>query len=174
MKFVHFVAALTFASGASASNGPLPPLTAETKPLYADLLSEALADKYISQQQFNESMYWLDHKPCEGIDRSMPPKLRRKLEDVVAAHLKVKPVRIFASIASSGWYVVFTQASEGNQPVVFFEGEPKKTKAPVAVWHGPAPIFKVAEVARWAKDSAKGIPNHLAECFAWSAVFPQR
>lgn len=172
MKIASPTLALVLTTSASASDGPLPVLTDETKPLFVQLLGEARDVRYITQQQYDETLHWLDARPCDGLERSVPDAKRRQLEAAMSDHLKRGEVRVRAVLAIDGWYAVSPRALRGVVAPYYFFGDAKdRGRAPVAEWYGPTAIYKTSERAQWVMNNAKGIPDRLANCFAWSVSF---
>lgn len=168
---LSFLAALTLATAASASDGPLPRLTEETKPLYLQLLGEALSDKSISQEQYDQSIRWLNAKPCTGSTRPISRARVAQLEVATARHLKIGSVSVRSVLSADGWYVVSTQPSKAGVPYVFISGDEGSRLAAVATWRGPIEIFRTSELERWVLENVNGVPAQLARCFAWSVSF---
>jgi hypothetical protein len=157
---------ITFA--AWAGHGPAePPLSADDKARLLKTLSEALRDKDITQQQYEQSVFWVNATPCEGVNRQLTARQQAQLEAAIAKQQKVKKVSVFASFTSGGWFVVFSDASVGDSPYFFYSSNPTKGAKPLAAWSGAATIFETSEVAEWVKQNAPGIPERLANCFAW-------
>lgn len=74
---------------------------------------------------------------------------------------------VFASFRSSGWSIVFSDASAGDSPYFFYSKDPMTGVKPLAAWSGAATIFETSEVAEWVRQNVPGIPERLANCFAW-------
>ena len=156
----------TFA--AWADHGPTePPLSSDDKTRLLKTLGEALRDKDITQQQYEQSVSWVNATPCAGVNRQLTSRQQAQLETSIAKQQKLKKVTVFASFKSNGWSVVFSDASVGDSPYFFYSNNPMKGAKPLAAWSGAATIFETSEVAEWAKQNAPGIPERLAYCFAW-------
>lgn len=151
-----------------ADHGPTePPLSAEDQARLLRTLSEALRDKDITQQQYEQSVSWVNATPCEGVNRRLTARQQVQLETAIAKQQKLKKVTVFASFKSDGWFVVFSDASVGDSPYFVYSSNPTKGAKPTTAWSGAATIFETSEVAEWVKQNAPGIPERLANCFAW-------
>ena len=168
MKPLLTVALLAAAFGARADHAPSePPLTAENKARLVQILGEALRDKDISQEQYEHSISWVNATPCDGVDRHLEARRQARLEAVIAKQQGRKKVKVFESFKSDGWFILFTDASDGDEPYLFYSKDPVKGSPPLTAWSGAATIFETSEVAQWVKQNAPGISVRLANCFAW-------
>lgn len=143
------------------------PLTAENKAHLVRILSEALRDKNITQKQYDQSLSWLNATPCKGVDRQLSNLRKSQLEGAIARAQNRQTVKVFKSFKYDAWFVLFTDASDGDEPYMFYSKDPLNGSRPVTMWSGAATIFETSEVAQWVKENAPGIPTPLAECFAW-------
>lgn len=41
----------------------------------------------------------------------------------------------------------------------------------IVIWSGAAKASEKKDIEKWAKDNVTGIPDNLAQCFAWYAVY---
>ncbi len=144
-----------------------PPLTAENKARLVQILGEALRDKDITQKQYDQSVSWVHTTPCKGVDRQLTTSKKTQLEVAIAKEQKRQTVKVFESFQYGAWSVLFTDASDGDEPYMFYSKSPLQGGRPVTLWSGAATIFETSEVAQWVKENAPGIPSQLAECFAW-------
>ena len=144
-----------------------PPLTTENKERRVHILGEALRNKDITQKQYRQSISWVNATPCDGVDRSLTAQRQAQLEVAIARERGRKRVRVSESFMSDGWFVLFTDASEGDEPYLFYSKDPVKGGRPVTAWSGAATIFETSELAQWVKKHASSIPDRLANCFAW-------
>lgn len=151
-----------------ADHGPTEPtLSVDDKAGLVKILGEALRDNDITQPQYDQSVSWVNATPCTGVDRGLTAKQQAQLEAAVAKQQKLKKVSVFESFKSDGWYIVFSDASVGDSPYFFYSKNPMKGAKPLTAWSGSATIFETSEVAEWVKQNASGIPERLANCFAW-------
>lgn len=144
-----------------------PRLTDKDKARLVKILKEALRDKDITNKQYEQSISWIRATPCDGVERGLSARRRDQLRVAIAKEQKRKNVKVFESFKSDGWFVLFTDASDGDEPYLFYSSDPATGSHPVTEWSGAATIFETSEVAQWEKDHAPGIPARVANCFAW-------
>ena len=144
-----------------------PPLTADDKARLQKTLADAVRDGYISDKQYQQSVGWLNSAPCIGVDRGLTGSQKNKLEAAIQKQQHLSKVTVYASFRASDWSVVFSDASVGDSPYFFYSADPLQGSPPVATWSGGAAIFETTEVADWVKRNVRGIPEQLANCFAW-------
>ncbi|MES2015197.1 MAG: hypothetical protein V4484_01780 [Pseudomonadota bacterium] len=142
-------------------------LAAANKTRLVRLLDEALRDAHITKAQYAQSRSWIDATPCNGVERSLGARRQFQLEAVIAKEQKREKVHIYESFSSDGWLVLYTDASDGDSPYLFYATDPIKGARPVTRWSGGATIFDTSEVAQWVQKNAPGIPARVANCFAW-------
>jgi hypothetical protein len=168
MKRLLTILLLGIAVVAWANHGPTEsPLSAKDKARLLKTLDEALRDKDVTQRQYEQSVFWVNATPCTGVDRRLTARQQAQLETAIEKQQKLEKITVFALFRSDGWSVVFSNASVGDSPYFFYSKNPIKDAQPLAIWSGAATIFETSEVAEWAKKNAPGIPEQLANCFAW-------
>ena len=161
-------ALLLFVSVAHAGHPAMErPLTTEDKARLTKTLGEILRDKHINQAQYDQSISWVNAYPCQGVDRSLNSLRKAKLEEAIAKEQNRKKVTVFESFAYRGWFTLFTDASDGDSPYMFYSSDPIKGGHPITLWSGAATIFETSEVEQWVLQNAQSIPAVLASCFAW-------
>jgi hypothetical protein len=143
------------------------PATDSRKAHLLQVLSNALRDQDITQQQYEQSIAWVNATPCEGVDRTLSSQRQARLEAALGATQGKKQVRIIQSFQDSGWLILYTEAREADNPYLFYSGDPAPGARPITAWSGGATIFETSEIAQWVKSNAPGIPSRLANCFAW-------
>ena len=144
-----------------------PRLTDKNRISLIQALGETLRDKRITQKQYEQSIAWVNSYPCDGVDRRLTARRKDQLQVAIAKEQKLKTVRVFDSFESEGWFILFTDASVGDEPYLFYSEDPEKGGHPVTAWSGAATIFETSEMEQWVKENAPGIPAQLASCFAW-------
>jgi hypothetical protein len=142
-------------------------LTNESKARLASDLGEALHRHRITQQQYDQSIIWVNASPCDGVDRSLNAQRKAQLEVAIAKEHGRQTVKVFDSFKSDGWFILFTDASEGDEPYFFYSKDPLLGGHPVTAWSGAATIFETSDMEKWVKENVPGIPIRLASCFAW-------
>ena len=144
-----------------------PPLSDERKAHLLAVLHDAWLNKDIDRRQYDQSVAWVNSSPCRGIDRSLTPQAQRQLESAIASEQRRAKVAVSDIFRSSGWAIVYTDASDGDEPYLFYSRSPEQGAHPVTIWSGGAAIFETTDIARNLMKGAPGIPPKLAECFAW-------
>lgn len=166
-KLLALVVAV-FTCAARAEHGPSEPiLTHKNKSHLLEVLGEALRNKDINHQQYEQSVAWVNATPCNGVDRRLTNRLRHQLELAIATEQHRPQVKVFDVFRINRWFIVFSDASDGDEPYLFYSEDPRKGSHPITAWGGAATIFETSEVAKWAEQNAPGIPSKLANCFAW-------
>ena len=147
-----------------------PPLSDERKTHLLAVLHDAWSNKVIDRQQYDQSVAWVNSRPCRGIDRSLTPQAQRRLESAIASEQHRARVAVSDIFRSGGWAIVYADASDGDQPYLFYSRSPELGAHPVTLWSGGAAIFETTDIARRVMNDAPGIPPKLAECFAWQVT----
>lgn len=104
--------------------------------------------------------------PCDGIDRTLSDERKTELAPVIAKQIKVKSVDVLQSYREGTWHIIYAKTHVTDNAFIFYKTDPMKGMYVVA-WGGQARPDEEAEIARWVKGKAKGIPPKLASCFAW-------
>ena len=168
MKWLFAVALLVSSFDVLADHAVSePPLTDTNKARLLQALGAALSDEDITQQQYDRSITWANATPCDGVDRSLTAPRQAQLEAAIAKERGRQTVKVFESFKSDGWFILFTDTSEGDKPYLFYSKDPVGGNHPVTEWSGAATIFEASEVKQWVKKNAPSIPDRLASCFAW-------
>lgn len=168
MRWLLVIPLLVITFCAYAEHGSAEPrLTDQDKARLVSTLGEAFREKRITQQQYEQSIVWVNTYPCDGIDRKLTDHRKAQLQASIARERKFKEVKVFDSFAYRDWFILFTDASVGDEPYLFYSEDPVKGGHTVAVWSGAATIFETSEMEQWTKENAPGIPDKLASCFAW-------
>ena len=168
MKRFFVLALLAIAFSARADHAPTElPLSEVSKARLVGILGEALHNSDINQQQYERAVSWVHATPCNGVDRRLGIHRRAQLEAVIAKQQKRETVRVFNAFRYGGWFIVYTDASDGDEPYLFYRQDPTVGNRPLAAWSGAANIFETSDIAHWVRRNASGIPTRLADCFAW-------
>lgn len=154
----------TFERDASAAE---PRLDDKNKAFLLQALGETLRDNRITQPQYEQSIAWVNSYPCVGVDRSLTSRRKAQLQVAIAKERRMKTVQVFDSFKSEGWFIIFTDASVGDEPYLFYSDDPVNGSHPITAWSGAATIFETSEMEQWVKENAPRIPARLASCFAW-------
>ena len=144
-----------------------PPLSERSRAQALRVLAEALADKAITQPQYEEALAWVRASPCDGVDRALSPERKRQLGRAIARQEKLKKVDVYQSFSDAGWSIVYLGTQVSDNGYFFYAGDPLLAAKAVTVWGGAAMAFETTDIAKWVSLNVKGIPNRLAQCFAW-------
>ena len=104
--------------------------------------------------------------PCDGVDRTLTDAHKQQLAPVIAKQIKVRSVDVLQSYRDDKWHIIYVKTHVTENAFIFFKSDPLKNQYLVA-WGGRADPDEEADIAKWVKQKAKGIPPKLAKCFAW-------
>ena len=104
--------------------------------------------------------------PCDGIDRALTEERKLELAPVIAKQIKVRSVDVLQLYRSENWHIIYAKTPVSENAFFFFKSDPLKSPYLVA-WGGQARPDEEAEITKWIRSKAKGIPPRLAKCFAW-------
>jgi hypothetical protein len=158
----------------AAGMGDEPTLSGTRQTELIQRLGEILREKDITRKQYEESVAWVKSSPCNGIDRRLGAARKSRLENAVAKEQNRKAVKVFESLSSNGWVILYTDASDGDEPYMFYSSDPLKGGHLVTIWSGAAAIFETSGIRKWVKDNAPGIPDKIASCFAWHVTLDRK
>jgi hypothetical protein len=100
--------------------------------------------------------------PCEGVARGeSTPSLSAR----VAAQIHDPKAKALRTFAYDGWEIVEVVLGDAQNAFVFYSADPLSSDT-VAVWRGVKDLDGVSQAKEWTVESAPGIPNQLARCFA--------
>lgn len=168
MKRFFVLAFLALAFSARADIAPTElPLSGADKVRLVGILGEALSNSDINQQQYERAVSWVHATPCNGVDRRLSIHRQAQLEAAIAKQQEREKVRVFNEFRYGGWFIVYSDASDGDEPYFFYRQDPTIGNRPLAAWSGAATIFETSNIALWVRRNASGIPPRLADCFAW-------
>ena len=100
--------------------------------------------------------------PCEGVARA---RGEEALSIRVGAQLHDPKARALQTFAYEDWKIVEVALGNSAEIFVFYASDPLSSDY-VAVWRGGAGLDEVSQAKEWTVESAPGIPNQLARCFA--------
>ena len=169
---MKFSAILTLITVAVAAGGPDAhgPLGAEEQVRLRALLKEARDSGSATQVQFIATSARLGTDPCKHVNRELTASDQAQLELALAKNLQIPNVEVYSRLSIGKWLVIHSNVSPGDPTYGFYSSDPLKGGKPVAFWSGGAPFFEVGDIAKWASDNVPGVPEELAECFAWSVT----
>ena len=100
--------------------------------------------------------------PCEGVERGeSTPSLSAR----VATQLHDPKAKALRTFAYDGWEIVEVAFGDAKNAFVFYSADPLSSEY-VALWRGAKDLDGVSQAKEWTVESAPGIPNQLARCFA--------
>ena len=104
--------------------------------------------------------------PCDGVDRDLPQDLRGKLTPIVSKQLQAPAAEILQSFRFDTWQIIFVETGISDPGFFFYSGDPASNKF-ITTWGGAAGANEQRSILQWTKKNAVGIPDRLAQCFAW-------
>jgi hypothetical protein len=168
MRLLFILSLLLFVLSAQADqNAAESPLSAKSTTQAHQVLSEALADKAITRQQYDEALVWVRSRPCDGVHRGLTDARKLQLQHAIARQKRLKAVDVYQSFSDAGWSIIYVGTPVSDNGYFFYSGDPLLSARPVNVWGGAAMVFETTEIANWVTSNVKGIPERLAKCFAW-------
>ena len=116
-------------------------------------------------------LYAKASNPCEGIKYDIQATEKKKLEPIIAKHLKkelvdMKVARMMNSFRFDGWQIYRIDTSVSDDIYVFYSGNPEKHSY-VYSWGGVGTVSEGPEIEEWINGKAKNIPPKLNKCFSW-------
>ena len=109
---------------------------------------------------------------CDSVHQGLTDVQKKEWSSAINAQLSGRLESINLAFELSGWTIVFVDTKESDPPFLFFHGNPAKTRY-VTMWSGAATRSEQTEMRNWVLKNAPGIPEPLANCFAWHATHGQ-
>jgi hypothetical protein len=104
--------------------------------------------------------------PCDSVSRSLPNDRKAQLSAIAAGQLNATRVEVPEYFQFAGWRIIYVVPPAADEAYLFYRGDPKPANF-VTQWSGAARTDEQSEIERWVLHNAKGIPKHLASCFAY-------
>ncbi len=104
--------------------------------------------------------------PCSGVNRILTEGRKTQLAPVIAKQLNTDSVDVLQSFRYRTWYIIYVDTHISDEAYLFFAADPLNARY-VTTWGGGAGTSEEADVGRWVRQNAKGIPGKLASCFAF-------
>jgi hypothetical protein len=104
--------------------------------------------------------------PCDGVDRSISKEYVDILATAIAKQLKVASVEVLQLFKIDSWSIVYVDTHESDEAFLFYENDPLTSRY-VILWSGAAACNEERQIKDWVIKNAPGIPEKLADCFAW-------
>ncbi|HBE6260961.1 hypothetical protein [Escherichia coli] len=114
--------------------------------------------------------------PCEGLKGDLPAaqliplkkNIARQLNSEMEQVVEVNKVEILSFDTLQEWSIVGVATGVSDDALLIYKGNITKTDY-VALFGGAASIND--DMIQWINQKAPGIPDKLAQCFAWGAVY---
>jgi hypothetical protein len=158
--------AVSLASVAQQPSVIEPPIPRTKRAEIAQLAAKALAENYITEEQYQNTLRWLDAEPCKDIDRSLTAARRFSLAKTIKKRDKWRSVEVLESLRLGAWHILRLGSKESEDGYLFYPSDPNKVTS-LQTWGGIASVFETADIEQWVIDNVPGIPSGLAACFAW-------
>jgi hypothetical protein len=101
---------------------------------------------------------------CKGVGPT-EPVAHRELDQAAATALTQSDAIVRQVFTDGSWRILYATSSAADGAYVFYSGPSLRSK-PVTVWAGAARSDETADITRWVKENAPGIPARLANCFS--------
>ncbi|MCB1607347.1 MAG: hypothetical protein KDI71_10270 [Xanthomonadales bacterium] len=144
------------------------PLTESDKERFRVLVAEALASEDANQKQYDDVIMRLDADPCRNVDVLVSKEEERELENALSESFSLASVDVFSTFQFGSWFVIYSDISPGDPTYGFFPSDPRQGGEPIKFWAGGDAFYAVGDIAEWTIANVPGVPEELAECFAWS------
>ncbi|MBU9845952.1 hypothetical protein [Rahnella ecdela] len=103
---------------------------------------------------------------CEEMRGKFSDEQIDSLKINVSRQLMIGGVTIISLFKKQKWSVAYVETDFADDVFLFYHGDVYKDNF-ITTWSGVAEISEEHSIAKWAEDNATGIPEDLAECFAW-------
>lgn len=107
--------------------------------------------------------------PCDGIERGRDEAALAPLAPAIGRQLGVRGVRIREALRHDDWQVFLISARDADDSIVFYSGDPLKTRFVDAIGTFALPAGEKATHV-WLVENLDGMPTALAACVANVAV----
>jgi len=148
-------------------------LPEEAKHRILDVAASALKAGDITNAQHADLVHWTSIKPCRKVRMAVSKPRELAIAKSVSDVQGYPNSKVLGYFEYQGWYIVFTDASPGDEQYLFYDKDPVQHAVPRTSWSGAATIFETGEVRNYIVASAPQIPKRLAECFAWQVTLGQ-
>lgn len=114
-----------------------------------------------------------DASPCDRVAKTLTPARRANLSMAVAGQLQSASAKVLRAYRLGNWHLLYVDAQGGEDAFLIYRGDPL-TQQYIASWSSEGAKSGQSELRSWARMNARGIPETLAKCFAWSAASSRR
>jgi hypothetical protein len=111
--------------------------------------------------------------PCDRVAKSLTPARRANLSTAVSGQLQTTSAKVLRAYGLGNWSLLYVDTQGGEDAFLIYRGDPL-TQQYIASWSNEGGQAGQSELRNWARMNARGIPETLAKCFAWSAASGRR
>lgn len=104
--------------------------------------------------------------PCDKMAQDLTFFRMDYLQNNISRQLNVANANVLSVFKDQAWSVVYVETDVADNAFLFYSGNIYSDDF-VTLWSGAAEISDEKNIAKWAEDNVKGIPDELARCFAW-------
>ena len=90
------------------------------------------------------------------------------MENALSESFSLASVDVFSTFQFGSWFVIYSDSSPGDPTYGLFPSDPRQGGEPIKFWAGGDAFYAVGDIAEWTIANVPGVPEELAECFAWS------
>lgn len=114
--------------------------------------------------------------PCEGLKGNLPAaqliplkkNIARQLNSEMEQVVEVNKVQIFSFDTLQEWSIIGVVTGVSDDALLIYKGNITNTDY-VALFSGAVSVDD--DMIQWINQQAPGIPDKLAQCFAWGTVY---
>jgi hypothetical protein len=136
--------------------------------------ADALQAGDISNAQHADLHRWVNSEPCQGVKMATSERRLQSVASGISMSEGFPNSRVLAYYEHEGWYVIFTDASPGDERYLVFRGDPAQGLRPVEEWSGAFTMFETQELRDSLVRKAPEVPRKLADCIAWQVTLGQK
>ncbi len=155
---------------AQAQSASLP---TEAKRRILQAAAEAMKAGDITAAKYAELVHWTSVEPCKNVSMKVSKPRELAIATAVSEVQGFPNSKVLGYFETQGWYIVFTNASPGDEQYLVYDRDPVTHPKPRTSWSGAATIFETSEIRDWLLSSASQVPRRLADCFAWQVTLGQ-
>ena len=136
--------------------------------------AELLRDGSITREQHVDLVHWVGARPCRNVQMRASTARLQAVASAISKTEGFPNSHVLAYYAAAGWFVVYTDASAGDERYLLYRGDPASGIKSKLSWSGAATMFETTEIRDWVVRDAPGVPRQLADCFAWQVTLGQQ
>lgn len=104
--------------------------------------------------------------PCDNVNRNLTNQNKAAWAPEIARQLHAQKVDVLQSFRFEGWTIIYVDSHEADEAFLFYSPDPVRNHY-VTMWSGAAAKNEEQSIKGWTLKNAPGIPQSLADCFAW-------